>query len=1064
MERFRPHLPIIGAAIGLVGALAATVLVWVVEGPNLALGVLVFALVVHLTVTAILLRRHGRRVLRILRRLQARFDRLEPAIERMIQRGRRLAAEPVAAPPADPADVSEVDERQGVASTVEAIAVARADFTLPRPEQRPPSVRLEDEEVLETLRSTDLFDADWYVEQHPSAADDPARYYLEVGVAAGHDPHPLLYADWYLLRYPEARAWPSPVHHHLAEGERLGLDPHPLFRSRWYADRYIDGRSEFPPILHYVREGVDEDLDTHPLFAGGWFRRRYLAGRPETLPLRHFVVNGPSQSLDPNPHITMAELLRRLGTPNGRDPLTAFLARWTWSATRPAAVPVGPPTGRADALGQAQWEYLLSGTWDEPDSFILYRIIGNDLPPRHRIGQTRENVRFILENEPDLEGCEKRWVVNRISDPEEEARVLTLLEEFDAPYLRIPFELDALTRFGWRFDDFPEPGVTFGDVLSKLPDWAQPIAQDHLYHDKNRYVMNNNGARNAALEDGIDRATWILPWDGNCFLTAEAWEEIRAAVHRDRYLKYGIVPMARVTDNASLKYPGFRPPAEEEPQILFRRDASERFDDDARYGRRPKVRLFYRLAYRGPWDRWKDLEWEQVDRRPGSDAWKYFEAGWVARLFSGQRELESDIKGRGQSRMQAIRTHIDALEEQAARQVFSRDDLFALHEPTFEKQRTQPEASSVKALHSELVAVAEDLIELDPPSVLDKLEQAPSGDPQDYWHPAPYWWPDPKKRDGRPFVRRDGQRRPGTELGTPGSERYDRSALQQVLDGGYLLGLAWYLTGDERYAKHGANLVRRWFIDPATRMNPHLRYAQVRPGHDGDEGQASGIIEMSDLYYLLDGVRLLERARCLSNEEVQQLRSWLAAYDHWLQTSRQGREELASRNNHGLWYDVQRAAIAAYLDDVPGLLATLRRADERQRVHFAKDGSQPHELARTMPRHYTAYNLQGWCVLAHLADRVGYRLWERAARDGKGMERACRWLLPYLELSWTGEQEEGFDDDRLDVLAHHVRAGYPTLLQDLGLAPVAATELRTRFSPHDGIRPFWQLGLATETS
>lgn len=48
--------------------------------------------------------------------------------------------------------------------------------------------------------------------------------------------------------------------------------------------------------------------------------------------------------------------------------------------------------------------------------FALYRIIGNDLPPRHAVGQTRANLRFLLTEEPDLPGCRKIFIVNRISN------------------------------------------------------------------------------------------------------------------------------------------------------------------------------------------------------------------------------------------------------------------------------------------------------------------------------------------------------------------------------------------------------------------------------------------------------------------------------------------------------------------------------------------------------------------------------------------------------------------------------------------------------------------------
>ena len=75
-----------------------------------------------------------------------------------------------------------------------------------------------------------------------------------------------------------------------------------------------------------------------------------------------------------------------------------------------------------------------SGLSGEPDTYVLYRIIGNDIEPRHRRGQSRRNIEFILDNEPDLPKCEKRWVVNRIVDQSEERAICDLLEAHGQPY------------------------------------------------------------------------------------------------------------------------------------------------------------------------------------------------------------------------------------------------------------------------------------------------------------------------------------------------------------------------------------------------------------------------------------------------------------------------------------------------------------------------------------------------------------------------------------------------------------------------------------------------------
>src|SRR4051794_41645702 len=37
-------------------------------------------------------------------------------------------------------------------------------------------------------------------------------------------------------------------------------------------------------------------------------------------------------------------------------------------------------------------------------------------------------------------------------------------------------------------------------------------------------------------------------------------------------------------------------------------------------------------------------------------------------------------------------------------------------------------------------------------------------------------------------------------------------------------------------SEHAARILERFFVDPATRMTPHLCYAQVRKGRNGNKG------------------------------------------------------------------------------------------------------------------------------------------------------------------------------------------------------------------------------------
>jgi len=297
------------------------------------------------------------------------------------------------------------------------------------------------------------------------------------------------------------------------------------------------------------------------------------------------------------------------------------------------------------------------------DTFALYRIIGNDLVPRHRKGQSRENLQFIIENEPDFPECEKRFVLNRIVDPGEEKALIRLLEKAGFSYLHIPFRWEEYKHIGLDVEGIPKKYVPGGKKYASLDSAAQGRIKMRLYRHKNNYVMNNNGARNAALFEGKALAKWVLPFDGNCFFTKHAWEKMVRDVQKSSHIPYFIVPMARITENERLLSPGFSPPCLEEPQILFRCDSKLFFNEDFFYGRRPKVELFWRLGVPGDWDEWLFEPWDLPGPAYDSEAGLFSYAGWVVRLDSGEAILEMDSSERMLTRATAIIAMLEDLDK-----------------------------------------------------------------------------------------------------------------------------------------------------------------------------------------------------------------------------------------------------------------------------------------------------------------------------------------------------------------------------------------------------------------
>src|SRR5918995_969092 len=165
------------------------------------------------------------------------------------------------------------------------------------------------------------------------------------------------------------------------------------------------------------------------------------------------------------------------------------------------------------------------------------------------------------------------------------------------------------------------------------------------------------------------------------------------------------------------------------------------------------------------------------------------------------------------------------------------------------KARLQANDARMKTALSALEEEAAKALRMKPVSVMDKGVTPPSGDKHDYMSQAPYWWPDPSKPNGLPYIRRDGERNPEINRIT------DHGNFDRLMDAVSALGLAFYFTGRPEYAEHAARLLRVWFVDPATRMNPHLKYGQGIPGIN--EGRGIGIIETRALPELIDGLALL---------------------------------------------------------------------------------------------------------------------------------------------------------------------------------------------------------------
>ena len=314
------------------------------------------------------------------------------------------------------------------------------------------------------------------------------------------------------------------------------------------------------------------------------------------------------------------------------------------------------------------------------------------------------------------------------------------------------------------------------------------------------------------------------------------------------------------------------------------------------------------------------------------------------------------------------------------------------------KKKIQQKDPGILQLIDELKKQADDQLSMKPVSVMDKEFTPVSGNKHDYMSQAPYFWYDSSRPNGLPYLRRDGVRNPEINKIT------DRTYIGRLENSSRILSLAYYFTGDNKYAEKAATLLRHWFINEATKMNPHLEYGQAIPGINN--GRGIGIIETRTLIGIADAVGLLEGSASWTNADTKAMQDWYAKYLDWLLTSKNGKDEHAAKNNHGTWYYAQAIDFALFTANKS--LAKKLAEESRSRLdsQLTKEGEQPLELDRTNGLGYSTMNLQGWFDVAKLAEKAGVDLWHYKTPNGSGIRIALDWLLPYAtgDKKWTYEQ------------------------------------------------------------
>lgn len=302
-------------------------------------------------------------------------------------------------------------------------------------------------------------------------------------------------------------------------------------------------------------------------------------------------------------------------------------------------------------------------------------------------------------------------------------------------------------------------------------------------------------------------------------------------------------------------------------------------------------------------------------------------------------------------------------------------------------------------------------------TIADKAKPSPTGDNRDYISYARYYWPNPDTADGLPFVRKDGHH--NREQVAAG----DRGKVDKLVEAVTELARGWKEQQRADCAVRAGEWLRAWFITPATRMTPGLKYAQVRLGHGQNLGNAAGVLDTRDFAKVVAVLPALRSSPAFTADEEKAIRAWFGEHYHWLKTAPTAKAEHAAKNNHGTWFLVQAAAIAHYLAKDDEARALYEEDKTLLAAQFAADGSQPEEILRENGLHYSHFNLQAHMELAVQARALGVDLWHYTAPNGASLKKGIEYVRAYNAApeTWPHKEKEkkepGFMDDILALAA-----------------------------------------------
>lgn len=275
----------------------------------------------------------------------------------------------------------------------------------------------------------------------------------------------------------------------------------------------------------------------------------------------------------------------------------------------------------------------------------------------------------------------------------------------------------------------------------------------------------------------------------------------------------------------------------------------------------------------------------------------------------------------------------------------------------------------------------------------------------DYYSDSPYWWP-VEGEPNLPYIRRDGERNPDRFM-------EHKNELSKFYKGILALTFYNYFSENSNYEEKVNDLLKIWFIDKSTMMNPNLKYSQLIRNRTRARGV--GIIDGRRLAILTEAILLLKNYGKIDKKVYNGIKEWYAEYLDWLSTSFYGLDEKNRGNNHGAWWGVQISAISSFLqieDNIKFIASHSKQFLLDNQID--SNARQPLEEERTRSLDYSVFNLTAHSYISTSLLKHDIDNWNYVNKNGKTLVNVIDYLLPFIESpnNWKIKQINKYNNSK----------------------------------------------------